>query len=74
MKTNLGTSLTRSEMKNLQGGKYLDQMACICTGTTHHGDATICGFNTLQGAINCTNMSLEYCGRAMNCSVGDGPA
>lgn len=70
---NFGIPLSRSEMKNVTGGhKY--QIACICSGGSHSGDATICGSDTFGGMVNCTIESGSYCsegGGAANCDIGN---
>ena len=71
MRTNFGIQLSRQEMKNITGGKYAYQIACTCTGSTHTGDSTICGFDTFQGGLNCGKAALDYCGGTASCVAGD---
>jgi hypothetical protein len=67
MKTNLGTHLSRNEMKNVMGGKTAGNLVCTCGDTTN---TTVCGFTTLQGGLNCLAAASQYCsthGGAANC-------
>jgi len=58
MKTNYGTTLSRNEMKNIQGGKLDGVLICTCGSTTN---TTVCAFNTLDGAGNCLVAATKYC-------------
>ena len=75
MKTNFGIQLSRNEMKHVVGG-YKWQVACVCSGGSHPGDAIICGSNTLGGAINCGAKNVSYCsegGGSANCTASNEP-
>jgi hypothetical protein len=68
MKTNFGTTLSRNEMKNIQGGKIDGVLICTCGSTTN---TTVCAFSTITGGKNCLIAASDYCannGGAPTCS------
>lgn len=70
MKTNFGSQLSRSEMKNVMGGKQ-QLLVCTCGNTTN---TTVCGFSTLTGLANCIGAAAQYCasnGGAATCGSGE---
>ena len=68
MKTNFGTTLSRNEMKNIQGGKMDGVLICTCGSTTN---TTVCAFSTVTGSLNCLVAATNYCadnGGTANCT------
>lgn len=69
MNKNFGTPLSRSEMKEVKGGRQI--LVCTCGNTN---ETTVCGYSTFTGLFNCVAAAGQYCsthGGGANCTGGD---